>query len=84
MTFGGYNLQTRKAQLKDLAEIIKNDSIGTVYATEEIFSKKDAITETLGESVRFVGIVGVFEGSNGVLMELKLWAKDFDIEDYEE
>jgi hypothetical protein len=79
MTLGGYNLQTRKCMTK----IIKNDSIGTVYATEEIFSKKDAI-ETLGESVRFVGIVGVFEGSNGVLMEFKLWAKDFDIEDYEE
>jgi len=69
---------------KSLNDIIKNDALGTVYTTEEIFSSNDFVTEALGGNIKFVGMIGVFEGSNGVLMQLKQWANDFDIEDYED
>lgn len=69
---------------KSLADIIKNDTLGTIYRTDEIFSSKDFITEALGDNVRFVGVIGVFEGSNEVLMELKIYANDFDKEKYED
>lgn len=68
--------------MKPLEEIIKNDNIGTEYETKEVFGEEGFINEALGDKVRYVGLVGVFEGSNGLLMELKLWAKDFNIEDY--
>jgi len=70
--------------MKQLNEIIKNDDLGTEYETKEIFGEEGFINETLGDSVKYVGLKGVFEGSNGLLMEIKLWAKDFNIEDYED
>lgn len=69
---------------KRLPDIIKNDPIGTIFKTEEVFGSEGVFNDALGESVRFVGIIGVFEGSNEVLMKLKTWAKDFDINNYED
>jgi hypothetical protein len=68
--------------MKTLKEMITNDSLGTEYDTKEVFSE-GLLEDVLGKKVKLVGIVGVFEGSNEVLMELKLWTKGFNISDYE-
>jgi len=41
------------------------------------------LKEIVGEKVKFVGKSYIFEGSNGVLQEVKLWAKGFDPEKYD-
>jgi len=69
---------------KSLSQIVKNDDLGTEYETKNVFGEANFIHEALGEKVRFVGLKGVFEGSNGLLMTIQLWARDFDIEEYED
>lgn len=69
---------------RSLSEIVKNDDLGTEYETKDIFGEENFIHGALGEKVRFIGLKGVFEGSDGMLMTIKLWAKDFDIEEYED
>lgn len=53
---------------------------------DEIITKElmPGIEGIVGEKSKFVGKIYVFEGSNGVLQKLKLWAKGFDISQYEE
>ncbi len=49
--------------------------------TKELIPGMEAI---VGDTLKFVGKTYTFEGSGGVLQEVKLWATGFDIEKYEE
>jgi hypothetical protein len=60
-----------------LDELKFNDVVETI----KLFPGLEKI---VGESSKYVGKIYVFEGSNGCLQELKLWAKGFEISNYEE
>lgn len=62
-------------------EILDDLEFNDVIETDKIFP---GLKEIVGENVEYVGKSYSFEGSNGVLKEVKLWAKGFDPEKYEQ
>ncbi len=41
------------------------------------------LKDIVGENIEFVGKSYIFEGSNGVLQEVQIWAKGFNPEKYD-